>query len=78
MGGPVEAFSALWNGQIRPGWVCLSECCHGDDGLLRGMEHTLIFVFSVLKVETQKKIVTKTFYFVLGFLIVLHHVLNIR
>ena len=48
MGEPVEALSALCNGQIRPkpcrtpGWVCLSECCHGDDSLLRGMEHTLL------------------------------------
>ena len=36
MGEPVEALSALCNGKVRPGWVCLSECCHGDDGLLRG------------------------------------------
>ena len=49
MGRPVEVLSALCNEQIRPknhavtpGWVCLSECCHGDDGLLRGMEHTLL------------------------------------
>ena len=33
MGEPLEALSVLCNGQIR---VCLSECCHGDDGLLRG------------------------------------------
>ena len=38
----MEALSALCNGQIRPkpcrhAWLgCLSECCHGDDGLLRG------------------------------------------
>ena len=25
-----------------PDWVCLSESCHGDDGLLRDMEHTLL------------------------------------
>ena len=29
-------------------WVCLSECCHGDDGLLRGMEHTLLYQYLVV------------------------------
>ena len=31
MGEPVETLSLLCNVQIR-----CSECCHGDDGLLRG------------------------------------------
>ena len=46
MGEPVEALSALCNGQIRlkpcrHAWLGLFECFHGDDGLLRGMEQTL-------------------------------------
>ena len=27
---------------VTTDWLCLSECCHGDSDLVRGLEQTLL------------------------------------